>query len=143
MGVCDDNTPTSISMGNLAKLHEIYSFLKRSGCPYIIGADWNMLGSLLCGLSWLDDIAGDIVAPSHLDFTCTSGTGRAIDFFVVDRRLVPIITDVDRDPGADWKPHVGLTLTVVGAPKSVRIRKFAEPGQIRRHSLAKLLDDGS
>ena len=81
----DDNTPTSISMGNLGKLHEIFCFLKRSGCPFIIGADWNMVSKVLLELSWLDDIGGDVVEANGLDFTCTMGSGRIIDYFVASR----------------------------------------------------------
>lgn len=123
----DDNSPTAVSLGNLAKLHEIMCFLKRSGCPFLIGADWNMLGAILAGLSWLDDISADIVSASQLDFTCTSGTGRTLDYFVASRQIIPLFQDVGRDSAAAWKPHIGLQLTISGTPKAISIRKYVEP----------------
>jgi hypothetical protein len=126
----DDNTDTSISLGNLSKLHEIYRFVKRTACPFVIGADWNMLGSVLRGISWLDDIFADIVSPASLDFTCTAGSGRTIDWFVVSRSILSTVTNVDRDPGSTWSPHIGLMISLKATPNMVRVVTYTEPAKI-------------
>ncbi len=95
---------------NLERLFQLRAFLTRCTLPFVLAGDWNCTPQDSRTLAWLDDIQADLVLPSDLGFTCTSGEGRVLDFWVVSRSLVPSIAASGRDPEAVWRPRIGLEL---------------------------------
>ena len=52
-----------------------------SGIWLAVG-DWNAPPGELTKTGWLEQVGGQILAPDNVDYTCTSGSGRMIDFCV-------------------------------------------------------------
>ena len=125
----DNNSANQVSAENLQKLYSLWRCLRLTGVPFVVGGDWNMTCQQLAkNCTWLDDVKADVVQ-ANLDFTCTAGTGRHIDFFVVSRCLLPAVISAERDELAQWKPHIGIALVLSARPKQALIRTLLSPSK--------------
>jgi hypothetical protein len=95
---------------NLERLFQLRPYLDRCALPFVLAGDWNCTPTDLKTLSWLDDLQADVVLPWDLGFTCTSGEGRVLDYWVASRSLIPPVQAAARDPEASWRPHVGIEI---------------------------------
>jgi hypothetical protein len=123
----DDQKDHSVMQpSNVAKLTNLLVDIKALGLPFLIGGDLNLPPQTFAQLTtWLDDAEADIVAPPLV--TCTSGRGRTLDYLLVSRSILPLVTDVGLDPRASWSPHVGLEVSLDACPKAHKVRKLVQP----------------
>ena len=87
----------------------------------IIVGDWQMTAQELAGFGLIEKAGLAIVAPTDVDATCSSGSGRIIDLCVVSANLVPHL-HLDSELKVPWKPHTGLRLSI-----PARLRSLSAP----------------
>ena len=66
----------------------------------------------------LEAHAAQIVWPD-VPFTCSSGEGRMLDYFVVSKGLLLALHRITCSDATPWRPHLGLTLGIRAKPKEV------------------------
>ena len=123
---------------NMKVLGQLGQSLSATGLPFIVAADWDMEASTLRSTGWLDRLGGEVVAIPGVESTCTAGSGRLIDFFVVSKRFAAAVQAKGQDMAAPWKPHAALILRLNARPRSIQILKHIEPKEIPvlHHSVA-------
>ncbi len=86
---------------------------KSSGCPWIIGGDWQDTPASVA--AWAGDMfcraGGIVVAPDSPTIYPSTGEPRVIDFFVVSNQLGPLVKAVRVDDAFPAAPHRAVTLT--------------------------------
>ena len=107
---------------NLIKLAELQTFLLKTSRHFVILADWNFEPHQLAELDWLSSIQGEIIMLSELQITCSSGSGRMLDFAVISKGFVPIVRGFRGDLTTPWKPHTSICLDIAAKPRSVMAR---------------------
>ena len=50
-----------------------------------------------------------------------------IDYFIVSKRLIPLIMAVVAVMDAPWGPHFGLSLKLLAIPKEILLRLLVHP----------------
>ena len=102
--------------------------------PWVGGGDFNGTAEELRKTGWLEVVKGTIIQPSGS--TCTRGSGRTIDFFVVSNSLVPHVVGAYNIADAGMvKTHSPVRLilgaspgaTVCGASKLQQPTRLASP----------------
>jgi len=138
VGVAYLHTGVEDGPENMEVLGQLGQALSATGLPFIVAADWNMEASTLRSTGWLDRLGGEVVTMPGIESTCTAGSGRLIDFFVVSKRFAAAVQARGQDMTAPWKPHAALILRLNARPRSIRILKHIEPKEIPvlHHSVA-------
>ena len=103
---------------NLERLAEVATFLTQIATPFILAGDFNMEPAELMGTQWAHKIGAQIVRPD-VPFTCSSGEGRVLDYFVVSKGLLPALRRITCSDATPWRPHLGLTLSIQARPREV------------------------
>ena len=65
---------------NRAMLSKILAWVRASGLPWLIAADWNTTPKLLAESGALNGMNAKIVVPADCAITCSSGIGRLLEF---------------------------------------------------------------
>ena len=112
---------TGIAGANLQKLSEICDHVKDAGIPFVIAGDWNVPPSELLESGWPARIKGEILPPSDLEISCTSG--RLIDYAVCHRSVANIVRLHSFVEGP-WKTHQALLLTLPRSPRRFLTRSL-------------------
>ena len=100
-------TGEGLTERNLRLLERAGDVARAFGGLFLIGGDFNMTPEELDAMrSWLDRMGVAVVRPEGP--TCHSG--RTIDFFLVDRRLLPLVLGVHILLDADTSPHYPVAL---------------------------------
>ena len=121
---------TGITGTNLQKLSEIGAHVKDAGIPFVIAGDWNVPPSELLESGWPARIKGEVLPPSDLEISCTSG--RLIDYTVCHRSIANIARLRSFVEGP-WKTHQALLLTLPRSPRSFLTRSLvASPTKFPR-----------
>jgi len=117
-------TGEGLTERNLRLLERAGDVARAFGGLFLIGADFNMTPEELDAVrSWLDRMGVAIVRPEGP--TCHSG--RTIDFFLVDRRLLPLVLGVHILLDADTSPHYPVALDLKLDYDFPLITVFASP----------------
>ena len=97
------------------------------GGPWVIGGDFNMTPAELSGVHHLiRRMRGTVVAPNTP--TCsTSSTGRVIDFFLVDERILGVVQGVFTDLDATSSPHSPVILALKPSAARQQFRTVRKP----------------
>ena len=99
--------------------------LKRAmGLATILVADFNKTPEEIRALGWLSLFQGRIQTPP-VDFTCTSGSSRLIDYALVSHELQGLVKI--KTSTVPWKPHTGIIVELLGNPLSVTALQHREP----------------
>ena len=114
---------TGITGVNLQKLSEIGVHIKNAGIPFVIAGDWNVPPSELLESGWPARIKGEILPPSDLEISCTSG--RLIDYAVCHRSIANIARLSSFVEGP-WKTHQALLLTLPRSPRRFLTRSLVD-----------------
>ena len=111
---------------NLERLAEVATFLTQLATPFILAGDFNMEPAELMGTQWAHKLGAQIVWPD-VPFTCSSGEGRVLDYFVVSKGLLPALHRITCSDATPWRPHLGLTLSIQARPREVFCFKQVVP----------------
>ena len=117
-----------ITGANIAKLVALAAFLGGIRDPWIILADWNVVPADLEASGWPAALGGTIMTPAGIDFSCTAGQGRLLDYAVVSKDARPMITALDAVHGLPWKTHLGLRVSLNQGFLVADERILASPG---------------
>ena len=94
-----------------------------------MAADFNMTPEEgeECGL--VDIMGGLVVVPKGAEFTCSSGQGRMIDFWMMSEDARRYFINERILYGTPWKPHFAIGIDVVKQPTAVvgRMAKKSAP----------------
>ena len=122
---------------NLERLAEVATFLTQLSIPFILAGDFNMEPSELMGTQWAHKLKAQIVWPD-VPFTCTSGEGRVLDYYVVSKGLLPALHRITCSDATPWRPHLGLTLAIRARPREVFCYKQAVPNPFEPQEFSRL-----
>ena len=119
---------TSIGMvgPNLQRLASTAATLTALGLQYIGMGDFNATPEQLAATGIQHQTQGCIISPVDAAATCTQGQGRVIDYMLVSRRVMSLLSPLTLDMDTDWKPHVGLQVCV-----TCDASKLKEPGLVK------------
>ena len=87
--------------------------------------DFNAPPKAFAPLGWPRLWKGHILIPP-LEFTCTIGSHRVIDFAICSECLRGSVSLVP-DPASPWAPHTGLNLQLARAPHALHALQVASP----------------
>ena len=111
---------------NRAMLSKILAWVRASGLPWLIAADWNTTPKLLAESGALNGMNAKIVVPADCAITCSSGIGRLLDFVVASHHMASLI-EVSVDLDAETTPHTGLDVKINIGLLEDRIRVLKIP----------------
>jgi hypothetical protein len=94
---------------NVVKLAFLTRLVNTFNVPFIMVGDWNMNPEELNKTGWLDKVNGRVMGPPAA-IICTAGRGNLLDYAVVDLNAASMITSIEVDNAAVWKPHIGYTV---------------------------------
>ena len=117
---------------NLERLAEVATFLTQLSTPFIIAGDFNMEPAELMGTQWAQKLRAQIVFPD-VPFTCTSGEGRVLDYYVVSKGLLPALHSITCCDTTPWRPHLGLSMSIRARPREVFCYKQVVPEPFPPH----------
>ena len=116
---------------NLARWREIVDFLfVMPRWPVAILGDWNMTPRELEASGALASMAPSRslhVWCAPVASTCTMGSGRHIDYGVVDSQAARILGDLSALPVVPWKVHSALDFSIAAAPRRAHCWHPAAP----------------
>ena len=78
-----------IERQNLARMEQISLFIKALKRRWIIVGERNFEASALQRIDWPLFLGAELLAPA-VEFTCTSGRGRIVDFGIESKQLRPL-----------------------------------------------------
>jgi hypothetical protein len=123
-----------LSQDNLEILAEIRAFVKFWQIPFIIGGDFNLPPEDLIDSGFEVEISGEIRQVKTPDgealHTCTSGSGRVLDYFIVATSILAATSQPEIDLTTPWRPHSGIELTVHRTPRALQARLLAAPASL-------------
>ena len=105
----------------------LHALVRRLGVPFVAAGDWNLSPSELNATQWPQSLQAETVAPENVEFTCTMGQMRIIDFLVVSKVMRPLVTRVLGDLSFKWSPHVGVSFQLSMRPRSLHVKKLVKP----------------
>ena len=99
--------------------YELKVCLRTLRIPWLLAADFNMTPNEAreCGLA--DIMGGLIVEPKGVEFTCTSGEGRMLDYWMMSEDARRFLINERTIGGVPWKPHYAIGIDVVAQPTAV------------------------
>ena len=97
-----------------------------SGIWLAVG-DWNATPGELTKTGWVEQVGGRIFTPDNVDYTCTAGSGRMIDFCVGGPMAETIIQKISADDAGPWKTHHGLQILLRGGADCNLVRTLGLP----------------
>ena len=96
---------------NVVRLMEILGWLKGTGLPWLIIADWNVTPKELLDSGYLQTMKGHVVTPEGMAATCSAGSGRMLDYAAASPEMTRIIK-VTACKDAPTKPHIGIEISI-------------------------------
>ena len=129
------------SRENYTKFEQVTRLVKAVGSPFIIIGDFNQTPDQLIEWGVLTPMAGHVLAP-RAALTCTSGTGRLIDYVVCSKSLLPVL-HLQTEENVPWKPHVGLRLRLNMRPRTLEALFQSRPAPISETCRGERIDDWS
>ena len=92
-------------MGNLLR------FTRPFGAPWTMLGDFNCTPADMGSSTWPTATGARIAAPTDADVTCTSGSGRVIDYMMYSDSAGPFIRGLEVVRQVPWGPRLGLRLS--------------------------------
>ena len=129
-----------ITARNVLKLQSLGAFIRRLKVPVAVIGDWNVPSDVLLQSQWAELLDLEVVHPTDLELTCTTGGGSAIDYMLISRPLRRSVESFTRAKQSPWAPHIALSLRMSLEPKSLWIRSIFQPKAFPIESLQ--LPDG-
>ena len=110
---------------NTTKFRQILETKSILGLPSILIGDFNATPQEIADLGWPRLWRGHVLLPP-VEFTCTIGSCRMIDFAICSESLRGNASLLP-DPNSPWAPHTGLILQVARAPHALSALQVAIP----------------
>ena len=120
---------------NLAILRKLSVLLEVCKLKFLILGDWNAEPHEI--REWVRSIRGEVVEPENVEFTCSCGQKRMLDYGIVSKDIRPLIS-VKADTACPWCPHFGLQVRVNLEPQAVVTRTLKSSESVK--NIAKKLD---
>ena len=95
---------------NASRMQMMAAFVSMIRMPWAIYADWNVEPADMEKSGWVTIIAGELIRPEGMQFTCLMGSKRLIDYLIVSRDMEPMIKSFVRDPESPHEGHLSLDL---------------------------------
>ncbi len=122
---------------NFEILHQLFLLIKHTGLPTILAADWQAEPGEVAGAGWPELAGLQLVVPTSMEATSSSGRGRLLEFFAVSKELIAAVqgcsamhpkvgecTSIDTVP---WGPHSAFKLILHARPRQVMCHKLKAP----------------
>ena len=125
-----------LSNRNRCNISFLAARLQLAGVPWLIAADWNMEPAQFLETNWPATLKARIVVPEGAVQSCTSGSGRLLDYLLVSGSCGPFIHRTWSAQDTPWKPHAGIGVEFKQAPWDVKIRvlwNLATPVPVKRN----------
>ncbi len=118
-----------MSQRNVQLVGKALEAVATSGCPWIIGGDWNATpAELVAATSGLLDRAGAVVrAPSQPTCYPAAGRARTLDYFVVDARIAGAVSEAVLVEEVIGSPHRAVKVTITGREVGGLIQMVQRP----------------
>ena len=102
-----------LTEGNKRRAMELGAALRALNMPYAVAADYNMTPeeATECGLASL--LGGTTWQVPNVTYTCTSGQGRVLDFWIISETARWYMENPRIVIGTPWKPHNGIAFDLV------------------------------
>ena len=94
--------------------------------PWIIMGDWKLPPAALEETAWPEEIQGKILCTKVP--TCNQAV---LDYFVVDRLLLPTVLYIKRLEGFGTAPHYPVRLAIRAEPRQLLVRALVAPAGVR------------
>ena len=98
---------------NKRRALELGAALRALGLPFAVAGDWNGTPADVDAWGYSDLIGGTTMVPEGATMTCTAGSGRLIDFWIVSDRARLLLQRPRLVPGTPWKTHSGIAVDLV------------------------------
>ena len=115
------------SGANLQRLASIDLAIRCLGLPFVLAADFNDTPAALLATGWPSAVDATVLPPTNVDFTCSSGAGRLIDYMVISHSLLPLVRSCTADFNSTWAPHMGISLPLRTCPELVMVKSLRKP----------------
>ena len=125
-------TPVYLTCGiglhgeNDEKLKRWAALVKTFPGPWCFAGDWNCPPELIASSPFMTAIGGEIVTPTNVAATCSSGKGSLIDYLVVNKEFKCMLRSCEAITPS-WKPHLALIFTVARVNGPIEIRTLKSP----------------
>ena len=96
---------------NVGRLWSLRTLVATVGLPWVAFGDWNAPPEELAQHGWLEALQASVVTPEGLTAICNSG--RLLDYVLVARNALGIVSGVTEAPDTPWKAHRGLKAMMV------------------------------
>ena len=103
-------TSEGFSEFNASVLQQFFVLIACFRGAAIIGGDFQFPPSELISSPWLARLRLSVISPTGLEATCSSGSGRLIDYFLATSDIAPYVQSKP-DISVPFKPHLGLRLS--------------------------------
>ena len=108
----------------LSMLHQLLSLTQ---WPWVITADWNAEPSELEESGWPQAMGGRVLVPPGAKASCTSGSGRMLDFALASVSFMQVVKQADLCYQVPTKPHVAFVMTLRSDPAATRVKVLVAP----------------
>ncbi|CAK0811738.1 unnamed protein product, partial [Prorocentrum cordatum] len=115
---------------NIRKMKHLLQLTKSLGnIPWIICGDFSNTPQEFEATPWLRLLGGSTVVPQHVSYTCSSGTGRLIDYAIIPPDFRPILKQIRGEHEVPWSPRIGIAIELWAQPSTILIRKPMLPAK--------------
>ena len=122
---------TSSQNQRIVQLKKVGCFISQLASPFILAADFNMTPKELAQTGFLRKLKGAVLKVPDAAFTCTTGKGRILDYFIVSEVLIPAIKWIMVLLDTPWKPHLGIELGIAQIPTEQLVYKQPKPQEMK------------
>ena len=89
----------------------------------MVCGDFNNTPSELENTPWLKLLGGSVVVPQNVNHTCSSSSGRLIDYLIIPQTFRPLLKAVRPEHDVPWAPHIGIVVELRARPATITVRK--------------------
>ena len=119
-------TSEGLSDANVEILHQIFMLASIFRGAVLIGGDWQFPPGELITSPWVKKLKLSVISPAGLEASCTSGSGRLIDYFLATEDIAPYI-QISADFSTGFKPHIGFRVRFPARLRSYRVPTLRVP----------------
>ena len=98
---------------NKKKVLELAAALKALGLPFAVAGDFNATPEEAVKWGYTAILGGSTMVPKDTVATCTSGTGRLIDFCIISSNAKLLLQNPRTVVGTPWRPHSGIAVDII------------------------------
>ena len=119
-----------LSRRNLDLLYAVGKVLRSLSLPFVLAGDFNVSAACIASSGWVEAVGGTIVTPGDAHTCFSFSSSSAIDYFIIDARLIGSIASCYVDIDAHTRPHRPVVLRLNGNARSRTINVLWKPRDI-------------